>query len=499
MHLRIIRFLMLSLITLAVSPSLADDVKISDDWEDKLREPDKTREAPPDEIGSKPTIGIADEPAPEDPIEVIGAMPFGDQDPKEIKTLEHLLNAEAWHYRCFGLLRLERFEGPKVSESIIRAMQDPEWQVRGFAIRASARKGIEIPEGMFDQETEPKVIRMAQRVGVALPKNLVRKMAEREMASRTPERVVMGIEIATRSGDEQLIAQAKKRLGQLLQHMNNTVLVTVGDRLADLLGISPAPSSVHAWQSRLASMGKTLKFPAFEPMNQAIMDEDYAPLAKMDSKAFVTAVDYFDQLHEQDLEIVIVIDATGSMGSVIYRAQAEANRLMLILNDLSNSMKMGVIVYRDEGDAPMLEATRLSHDTAKIRNFLFNVKAKGGGDTPEAMHEGLYVLTKMGFSSKATKRAVIITDAPAHEEHLPRIKKLATSMAKDGLTTHGLWVGASKEAQTHLTAVTGWGHGSIHALGASDDLGKMVVRFSIDEQLHESFDHLYDLYAGLGL
>lgn len=428
-----------------------------------------------------------------------GKIKYADQDDLELRTLTYLLEAKAWHYRCFGLLRLERFVGDEVDQVILNALKDKEWQVRCFAIRAAARKGVSIPAGTFDQETEPRVIRMAQRIEVGLPENLVRKIAERELASRTPERVVMGIEIAVRSGDEKLIEKAKKRMGQLLQQMNNAVLVTVGDRLAELLGIGQAPTSVDAWKRYIEGAGKSLKFPDFDPMTQSIKDEALAPLAKMDRKAFVLAVDYFDQLHEQDLEIVVVIDGTGSMGSVVYRAQAEVNRLMLILNDLSNSMKMGVVVYRDKGDKPMLEATKLSGDTGKVRKFLFDVVAKGGGDFPEAIHEALYALPQFNWSSDTVKQAVIIADAPGHEEHMPKIQEIVQQMASDGLTTHTLMVGGNEQTKACLGKIAGWGSGSMHTLAESDDLGKMVIRFSIDEKLHESFDHLYDLYADLGL
>lgn len=469
--------------------------------EEKKRQAEKEFEAEgpsPDEADQP---GAAEQPRPmptAEPQSPAGEVPFWSQGFREIKTLEYMLTAEAWHYRVFGLMRLERFQGETVAGCIVRAMDDPAWQVRCFALRAAARNDVQVPEGKFDLEPEARVIRMAQRVGVPVALEQVRRIAGKEMRSRTPERVVLGIEIAARSGDEKLLKTAKGRLSDLLMKMNSAVLVTVGDRLAELMQV-PAMSSVSAWQHRLKNQGGGLSFPEFEPINDAIKGQPIAPIAEMGGEDFLHTVDYLDTMHTQDLQIGVIIDGTGSMGHVIHRAQGQTNRLMLTLNDLAKSMEMGVIIYRDEGDDPMLEAVQMTDKLSKVRGFLFKVEAKGGGDFPEAVYEALYAARKLDWSSKAVKQAVLIADAPAHEENLAEIKNTATALKKSGVTVNTLIIGSNPETKKTLEHVAKWGGGEMMPLAQGDDLAKLVFHLVIDEKMHTTFDHLYDLYVEMGL
>ena len=471
-----------------------DEHDDADDAAEDVADDDAGDAADDDGNHNKPKIPVV-----KDPVQTPGEVPFWEQHVRVVKTLEYLLTADAWHYRCFGLLRLERFTGPEVGECVLRAMQDPDWQVRCFALRAAARRGVEVPEGFFDKEPEAKVIRMAQRIGVEINPVHLKRTAEKELRSRVPERAVLGIEIAARSGDPKLVSQAKKRLAQVLQGMNPAVLVTVGDRLAELLDLPHAPTSVAAWQQYLKANAKTLKFPEFVPLNETIRKEAMAPIALMSDKAFLRLVDYVDNLHQQDLQIAVLIDGTGSMGGAIAKAQGQTNRLMITLNDLAQSMEMGVVVYRDEGDKPMLEAVQMTGKITKVRGFLFKVKAQGGGDFPEAVNQALGALGHLNWSSQAMKQAVIITDAPAHKENMEAIQKKLKRMRSDGITLHALTTNDTEETTACLGQIVEWGGGTMKELSESSDLAKTVLHYVIDPKMHDNFDYLYDIYVELGL
>lgn len=428
-----------------------------------------------------------------------GEIPYSEQSAKELDQLLYLMQEEAWHYRCFGLFRLERFTGEEVNAAILKALSDKDWQVRCFALRAAARHGVSVPEGAFDKETEARVIRMAQRVEVPISPVQVKRVAEKEMRSKMPERAVLGIEIAARSGDDKLESMAKRRLGQLLQGMTPAVQVTIGDRLAALLGIKPAPQTLQAWEQVIEKKGANLRFPEFEPLTEAIRAQPISPIAQMDAKAFLEAVDYIDTLHKQDLQIAVLIDGTGSMGSVIAQAQGQTNRLMLTLNDLAQSMEMGVVVYRDTGDRPMLEAVQMTDKVSKVRSFLFEVKAQGGGDFPEAVYDGLSALMQLNWDSVTVKQAVIITDAPAHEENLKSIETMVKGMRKDGLTIHALMLSGHPQTKACLEMISKAGGGTLKPMSQAGDLAKTVLHYVVDPKMHETFDHLYDLYVEMGM
>lgn len=63
-------------------------------------------------------------------LNALGQIDYEKQDARERKMLEYLLSAEEWHYRCFGLFRLERFKGEPVGVAITKALSDEAWQVR---------------------------------------------------------------------------------------------------------------------------------------------------------------------------------------------------------------------------------------------------------------------------------------------------------------------------------------------------------------------------------
>ncbi len=433
----------------------------------------------------------------EAPVHEPGEVPFASQTDAELRLLNILLQAENWHYRCFGLLRLERFVGDEVGPHILTMLGDPHWQVRCFAIRAAVRKGVDIPEGTFDAEQEPRVIRMAQRAGVGVPLEVVQRYAERELRSSVPERVILGIEIAAYSGDDGLQRSAMRKTGQLLANINNTIHVTIGDRLAAMLGLPDTPASVQQWQAYLEANRGNLAFPAFEPTTEQTRAEPIAPIARFDPGEFTSAINYLDTLHEQDMEVAVVIDGTGSMGHVIQRAQAQTNRLMLILNDLARSMRMGVIIYRDRTDRPTTEFHRLDDDIMSVRRFLFQVEAKGGGDFPEAVYDGLSEVYGLGWSRAGQKQIVIVADAPAHENTMRDIQGQVTEMGRNGIPVHTLVVGENPQTVQCLEQIAEWGRGRSVTLEAAQDLGKTVMHFAIEPTMHESFDHFYDLYVKL--
>lgn len=431
----------------------------------------------------------------------VGSTPYSTQKDDEKQLLEHALMSDEWHYKVFGLFRLERFVGKEVDEHILKALKDEDWQVRCFAIRTAIRKGVEIPEVTFDEETEPRVIRIAQRLEVPIDLEQVIDVAEDELRSREPERIVLGIEIASRSGDEKLLAGAKKRLSQLLKKMNTAVLVTVGERLEKLLGVDYSLDTLYEWQNYIKRHGHVLEFPEFVSRIKDIRAEDMSPIARLDAKGFAQVIDYFDGLSQKDLELMIGIDGTGSMGGVITQAQAQTNRLMLTFNDLANSMEMGFVIFRTHSDRPMLQGQPLTDNLGKLRSFLFEVEAKGGGPKPEAIYEALGAMSKVGWSKGAVGQIIIIADEPAQSVTLPDIRTAATSFRERGIPVHCVVAGYDERAKDSFEGIAQWGGGVCIELNdtETEDLGKVIIGLLVEDKVRPSFDHLYDLYIDLGI
>ncbi|OWZ01349.1 Alpha kinase, partial [Phytophthora megakarya] len=116
------------------------------------------------------------------------------------------------------------------------------------------------------------------------------------------------------------------------------------------------------------------------------------------------------------LELVIVMDCTGSMSPWIQ--QAKTAMIQIIKNVKSDhpgaTVRVGFVAYRDfcDGDK-RLEIKSLTTKVAGVQNFISKLTAFGGGDGPEDIPGGLEAALNMPFEAEA-RRIVLVGDAPCH-------------------------------------------------------------------------------------
>jgi hypothetical protein len=117
------------------------------------------------------------------------------------------------------------------------------------------------------------------------------------------------------------------------------------------------------------------------------------------------------------IEVVFVLDTTGSMGGLIAAAK---EKIWSIANTLASAdpapeIKMGLVGYRDRGDVYVTSLTALSDDLDMVYTQLMRFQAAGGGDTPESVNQALYeAVTKTNWSDnpKAYRVIFLVGDAP---------------------------------------------------------------------------------------
>lgn len=121
------------------------------------------------------------------------------------------------------------------------------------------------------------------------------------------------------------------------------------------------------------------------------------------------------------LDILFILDTTGSMGEEIERLKATIQLIHLNLSSLSTKplLRFGLVLYKDEGDEEYV--TRIVHLTENLDKFqkkLNLVEAYGGGDTPEDLQAALEdSMQEIKWNSKGIRLAYIITDAPPHLDY----------------------------------------------------------------------------------
>lgn len=139
------------------------------------------------------------------------------------------------------------------------------------------------------------------------------------------------------------------------------------------------------------------------------------------------------------VEIMFVVDATGSMGDEINYLKKEVQDVINRISDLDQDkeVRSGAIFYRDHTDQYLSRRKELSSDVSSLNTFIQEQYARGGGDFPEALDYALEELTtSINWSSDAiTKIAFLILDAPPHEDEasVQRIKESVVRAAEQGI------------------------------------------------------------------
>lgn len=132
------------------------------------------------------------------------------------------------------------------------------------------------------------------------------------------------------------------------------------------------------------------------------------------------------------LDVVFLIDSTGSMGGQIEATKAFAAEMADTIK--ANRGRVALVEYKDAGDA--FAARILSgfqEDTADFNSKLATIRAGGGGDWPEAaLHALMTAFNGLEWRDGATKGAVLLTDADYHDPDLVDGSTLA-SVAKRAL------------------------------------------------------------------
>jgi len=140
---------------------------------------------------------------------------------------------------------------------------------------------------------------------------------------------------------------------------------------------------------------------------------------------------YVQGLRETGLDVVFVVDATGSMDWVIEEVQARIVDIVDVIRTLVPVSRFGVVAYRDVGTPSYVTQHQvLTFSLNKLSRFLGNLKAEGGGDMQEAVYEGMLVATeKSGWRLGAKKVIVLIGDAPPHQDTFNRLLALNREFA----------------------------------------------------------------------
>jgi uncharacterized protein YegL len=203
------------------------------------------------------------------------------------------------------------------------------------------------------------------------------------------------------------------------------------------------------------------------------------------------------------LEMVFVLDTTGSMGGLIEGAK---QRIWGIVNEVMQeshtSVRIGLVAYRDRGDEYVTQILPLTADLDQVYTTLMEYKADGGGDEAEdvrtALAEGVY---KAGWSTAASDLAQIIFlvgDAPPHNDYGNTTDTLTTAAkaVSRGIIVNTIQCGSSGETTRAWRAIAQHGNGEYFAIAGNG--GVQTISTPYDEQLGDLANKLGATYLPYG-
>lgn len=190
------------------------------------------------------------------------------------------------------------------------------------------------------------------------------------------------------------------------------------------------------------------------------------------------------------VEVVFVLDTTGSMGGLIEGAK---RKIWSIANEIAKGkpvpqIKMGLVAYRDKGDEYVTRVFDLSANLDQTYKDLLSLRAGGGGDGPEHVLKGLEeAIDKFSWSKdpKAFKVVYLVGDAPPHEDYgdTPGLEALLQKAMRRGLIVNSVQCGSDPQTTAAWQKAARLGEGKFLAI--PQDGGMVAVATPFDERMAE--------------
>jgi len=186
--------------------------------------------------------------------------------------------------------------------------------------------------------------------------------------------------------------------------------------------------------------------------------------------------------------MVFVLDTTGSMGGLL---DAAKQRIWGIVNNVMReqhaSVRVGLVAYRDRGDAYVTQVLPLTEDLDKVYTRLMEYEAAGGGDGPEdvrsALADGVFAAGWSDAAPDLSQVIFLVGDAPPHNDYYDKTDTLVTASnaVQNGIIVNTIQCGFSGETERAWKMIADSGHGQYFAIAA--DGGVQAITTPYDDQL----------------
>jgi Mg-chelatase subunit ChlD len=182
-------------------------------------------------------------------------------------------------------------------------------------------------------------------------------------------------------------------------------------------------------------------------------------------------------LAAQRVEVVFVLDTTGSMGGLI---DAAKEKIWSIASTLAQArqapeISIGLVAYRDRGDAYVTQVVDLNRDLDSMYAKLIDFAADGGGDGPEAVNEALdAAIHRMSWSQDpgTYKVVFLVGDAPPHMDYANVVQypQVVAAAAAKGIIVNTIQCGTLSDTVApwrHIASLGGGRYFTVEQAGSA--------------------------------
>ena len=139
------------------------------------------------------------------------------------------------------------------------------------------------------------------------------------------------------------------------------------------------------------------------------------------SETWTATLDLTQRADSVNLDLLFLIDATGSMDDEINAIQTTIFDVAARIDNLPErpDVRYGMVTYRDRGDQFISRNYDFVNNVDAFSRNLSSVQAQGGGDYPESLNEGLHnALHDVEWRSDDAVRLIfLVADAPPHLDY----------------------------------------------------------------------------------
>ena len=194
------------------------------------------------------------------------------------------------------------------------------------------------------------------------------------------------------------------------------------------------------------------------------------------------------------LEMVFVLDTTGSMGGLIDGAK---QRIWGIINDVMQKpskprVRVGLVAYRDNGDEYVTKLLPITEDLDKVYTTLMDYRADGGGDTPENVRKALAEgVENSGWSAAKTNLAQIVFlvgDAPPQNyQQEPDVLVTTAKAVRKNMIINTIQCGQEDGTKEVWQSIALRGEGKYFAIAQDGGVQAITTPYDVDLSLTINF------------